>query len=43
MKTPRNRYDLDEPAGAFGDLGRLIPFLAVAIAWQPAILRELGG
>ncbi|MBI4573987.1 MAG: benzoate/H(+) symporter BenE family transporter, partial [candidate division NC10 bacterium] len=27
MKTARNRYDVQELAGAFGDLGTLIPFL----------------
>ena len=29
---PRNRYDLSEWAGAFGDLGTLIPFVAAYIA-----------
>jgi MFS superfamily sulfate permease-like transporter len=30
--VPRNRYDLSEWAGAFGDLGTLIPFVAAYIA-----------
>ncbi|MBX9960962.1 MAG: sulfate transporter [Burkholderiaceae bacterium] len=29
---PRNRYDLSEWAGAFGDLGTLVPFVAAYIA-----------
>jgi predicted benzoate:H+ symporter BenE len=35
MKTPiptRNRFDLNELAGAFGDLGTLIPFVAAYIS-----------
>jgi len=31
-KTPRNRYNLSEWAGAFGDLGTLIPFIVGYIA-----------
>jgi len=27
MTTPRNRFDLPELAGAFGDLGTRIPFV----------------
>lgn len=30
-KKPRNRFDRLEWAGAFGDLGTLIPFMAVYI------------
>lgn len=32
MDKPRNRYDLAELAGAFGDLGTLIPFVAAYIS-----------
>ena len=32
MDTPKNRYDLAELAGAFGDLGTLIPFVAAYIS-----------
>ncbi|MCZ8250932.1 MAG: putative sulfate/molybdate transporter [Hylemonella sp.] len=32
VAVPRNRYDLSEWAGAFGDLGTLIPFVAAYIA-----------
>jgi MFS superfamily sulfate permease-like transporter len=32
MNTPKNHYDLAELAGAFGDLGTLIPFVAAYIA-----------
>ena len=31
-KPPANRFDLSEWAGAFGDLGTLIPFVAAYIA-----------
>jgi hypothetical protein len=30
--TPKNRFDLNELAGAFGDLGTLIPFVAAYIS-----------
>jgi MFS superfamily sulfate permease-like transporter len=32
MSAPKNRYDLAELAGAFGDLGTLIPFVAAYIS-----------
>lgn len=32
MDKPKNRYDLAELAGAFGDLGTLIPFVAAYIS-----------
>ncbi|MDP2823184.1 MAG: putative sulfate/molybdate transporter [Sulfuritalea sp.] len=32
MTTPRNRFDLPELAGAFGDLGTLIPFVVAYIS-----------
>ncbi|RLJ65182.1 putative sulfate/molybdate transporter [Sulfurisoma sediminicola] len=32
MTAPKNRYDLAELAGAFGDLGTLIPFVAAYIS-----------
>jgi MFS superfamily sulfate permease-like transporter len=32
MAPPRNRYDLHELAGAFGDLGTLIPFVAAYVS-----------
>jgi MFS superfamily sulfate permease-like transporter len=32
MSRPKNRYDLGELAGAFGDLGTLIPFVAAYIS-----------
>lgn len=32
MERPKNRYDLAELAGAFGDLGTLIPFVAAYVA-----------
>lgn len=47
MTTPRNRYDLPELAGAFGDLGTLIPFVVAYISllkMDPAgILLAFGG
>jgi len=32
MTAPKNRYDLAELAGAFGDLGTLIPFVAAYVS-----------
>jgi len=45
--TPRNRYDLNELSGAFGDLGTLIPFVVAYVSivgMDPAgVLLMFGG
>lgn len=38
--TPRNRYDLHELAGAFGDIGTLIPFV---VAYVSLLKMDPGG
>jgi hypothetical protein len=42
MDRHGNRYDSAAFAGPFGDVGRIIPFSAVAIILDPAILMGLG-